>query len=74
MSNPAIWTHERNTSYFLAQFGGISICGESFQRIRVSSESAARLTAPFQKLVRIQSIPYAPSACAAKIDGATLSY
>jgi hypothetical protein len=74
ISNPAIWTHERNTSHFLAQFGGISICGESFQRIRFSRETAIHPSAPFQKLVRIQSIPHTPSACAAEIDGASLPY
>jgi len=69
MSNRAIWAHERNTSHFVAQFGGISICGESNQRNSFSSNSAAHLTAPFQKLVRIQSIPHAHRARAGKIDG-----
>jgi hypothetical protein len=48
-------THERNTSYFVAQFGGISICGESFQRLDFFPAIRLSHARGFQKLVRIQS-------------------
>jgi hypothetical protein len=55
MSTRLDFAHERIVSYFLAQFGGISICGESLQRLSFFPAIRLPHARSFQKLVRIQS-------------------
>jgi hypothetical protein len=55
MSIPLDFAHEHVASYFLAQFGGISICGESLQSLGFFPAIRLPHAHAFQKLVRIQS-------------------
>jgi len=57
MSTRGISGYESFISYFLAQFGRISICGESFQHSNLPQRNGLCCDGDFQKLVIIQSTP-----------------
>jgi len=67
MSTHHISLYESFVSHFLAQFGRISICGESFQRSNLPQRNRLCCDGDFQKLVIIQSIPQNPRDGAVKL-------